>query len=226
MARIWIELEAGSTVFTDHTLGEPYFPVDWKAPEGFNSEGNKPSFIWQWIDSTSIIPAGSVETDYITISENKTSAFHRMFFQTNLPIGEYELRAGLHDIPLSERGYTGFVDKCYWEFLQEIIEDDLCYPNVALYAISALATSKLSGSLPTVDMIAERTHLAIYNATTSSYDAVLANNPAWICYDLLHKARCLLVDEVTDAYIIEVYGIPHTQIDYLKFKEWADWCDE
>ena len=113
--------------------------------------------------------------------------------------------------PESTSQYTR--DSCFWSSSTEIIKQNLIYPGLAKYAITALATDQLSGSEPTFTCLAARDTVQVYNPGLSGYEPRDATNPAWAAYDLLHN---------------EEYGgnIPYTRIDFDAFLDMADYCDE
>ena len=76
-----------------------------------------------------------------------------------------------------------------------------------------------SASDPTVTWIQERKYIYAYNPLKKVYEQKPANNPAWVCYDILHICR-----KIGNEYV--VFGQPHERIDYDAFKAWADKCTE
>ena len=225
---IWKELEAGSTVFTDHVDGDPYAadPATWIIPGYSGQDYIIPNCIWHWVvDGQTIIQESAVTNAFVTISATKTSAFHRAWYKKGLAPGSYDIRVRFHDLPPAMGDNNGFVNAVYWEFYDEIIEESFSYPCTCVLGISALATSKLSGSMPTVDMVASRLSVWVWDPYMAQYTLKSASNPAWICYDMLHKCRQLANLNNSNIYEHVVFGIPYVRIDYYAFKAWADWCD-
>lgn len=228
---IWKELEEGSTTFADHAEGDPYTPDPsiWVIPGFPGADYAIPICTWHWaIDGETIIPESAFYTDYIKIQENKTGPFHRAWFTPGgLTPGTYAMRARFHDQPNDMGNSNGFMNEVWFEFYDEIIEEDFRYPNICVVGISAIATSKISGGMPTTTMKASRPYVWVYDPrpTFEYYYQASASNPAWICYDLLHKCRYLNDPNDGDVSKATVFGIPHTRIDYAAFKVWADWCD-
>ena len=118
--------------------------------------------------------------------------------------GQYEVRA----IVTADDG-SGTAMLPYMEYVEEIIYDDLTYPNTALLSLRALATGQLSGAAPRVTVLAERATVQVW--TGAAYESKDASNPAWAAWDLLHNAR---------------YGgdVAKERIIYADFVAWAAWC--
>ncbi len=85
------------------------------------------------------------------------------------------------------------------DYINEIVYDDFKYPAVALLSINALATDQLNGGYPVITCESNNTTTLDINKPK--------NNPAWACYDLLQRE-----------------GIPDSDIDLVKFQDWADFC--
>ncbi|MCG8640538.1 MAG: phage tail protein [Desulfobacterales bacterium] len=94
---------------------------------------------------------------------------------------------------------------------QEIVVEDLAYPTLAKYAVSALATDQLSGGMPTFTCMADRSTVMVWDESGSpAWTAKRATNPAWIVWSLLNEHA----------------KIPNSRIIWEDFKTWADYCDE
>jgi predicted phage tail protein len=107
-----------------------------------------------------------------TISNSVSSTFRKTFKSDTLAPAKYHIRAKLITAPETSSRYSS---DCYFEYITEEVGDDFTYPNMALLAVTALATDQLSGSMPTVSCI----------ATSRS------NNPALICKDMLLNSGVL-----------------------------------
>lgn len=229
-AALWREIEAGSTTPGDHAEGDHYDvdPGLWSLAGYDSHDYARYVNIWHWVTlGDVIIPEGiPATTDYILITHSLSTAFRSAYFRTGLPAGQYDIRVKLYqNINVDDDVYVYF-DTVYFDYYREIIEDDFTYPNVALLSISALPTSKLSGGISTVDLVATRSTVYVYDVDQAIYVTKSATNPAWICYDLIHKAR-YLQDSVTLAYGITVFGEPHDRLDkyWDWWSGWAAWCD-
>jgi hypothetical protein len=212
---VWVELEAGSTTYADHTEGEPYEPDEeewfYIPPAGVEDYGYnvRPTYIWRWMTAQTVKGPGSIAYDYIRITGAQSTPLRRIAQRDRLPAGEYQIRARLRDVYEDGPRYGTDV---YWEYFQEVVYDDFSYPGTALLSISILATDQLSGGIPKVDVLISRDYVSVYVPSTQSYVDKLSNNPAWACYDMLHNS---------------IYGaaIPHERINYDAFSEWASYCD-
>lgn len=72
--------------------------------------------------------------------------------------------------------------------VNEIVSDDLAYPNVALLAIRAVATDQLSGQIPTVLATIKGKKVWTWDGvstTSPNYTFAWSDDPAWIAHDIL-----------------------------------------
>jgi len=123
-----------------------------------------------------------------------------------LTAGAYKVR--FKTDKLSEPDRPSMKDQ-YLEYLSGITEDDFRYPGKSLLAISAIATDQLSGGLPTVSCVCTRNYVPVH--TGAGWEDKPANNPAWVCYDML----------VNDEY---GGGVSYTKMIYADFLAWANFC--
>lgn len=138
-----------------------------------------------------------------TVSGNTRSAYRVYHEVTGLSAYQFQVRVKYNVAPALGAGH---VNRCVWESLQEGITDAFTYPNTALLAIEALATSALSGAFPRLSAIVSRPYVLVDGVAKS------ATNPAWICWDLLSNQR---------------YGgrIDESRLIAAEFQAWADFCD-
>lgn len=164
---------------------------------------------WQYraVGSATWLAGG---TEAITAATKET--IKRYFATGALAAGNYELRARFTSAPPTG---TRYGNRAIWEYVQEIVTDDFSYPGRSLASLKAIPTEQLSGSsgAVTYKMLATRSTVQVWNPATSAYVAKAATNPAWACYDALHHQE---------------YGlrVAASLIDYARFSEWADWCDD
>ncbi|WP_164522323.1 host specificity factor TipJ family phage tail protein [Halocella sp. SP3-1] len=156
------------------------------------------------------------------ISGEYTYAFKRSCTINNLPKGQYEVSVQCTGI---DHEGTGDANTVYWTALTGIIYDDFVYPNKVLVGLKALATDQLSGSMPTIHWTQTRNNVWVWNPNTNQYEQKAANNPAWACYDLIHRCR-RLKNINTGQYEHVVSGIPAARIDYQAFVDWAEFCND
>ncbi|WP_027367596.1 host specificity factor TipJ family phage tail protein [Desulfocurvibacter africanus] len=202
----WVELEAGSKDRQAHVEGERYNPSkDKQCHVGgiFRSR-----YIWRWIYGETIYVPGEIELDYVEMLGSKPSALRQVFWFDNLEAGEYEVRVRFAEQPPTGQSYG---TDAYLEFVQTSITDDFSYPGTALLAVRALATDQLSGGMPRITCLAERSSVLVYDPEQDLAEH-RPTNPAWACYDLLRS---------------ELAGnVPVERILYPAFKSWAEWCEE
>lgn len=157
-----------------------------------------------------------------TITEAKNTAFFRTYRLDNLSAAQYEVRA----LCTAKSGTsTRYSTHVYWTQLSSIMYDDFTRPGKVLVGIKALATSQLSGCVPTVTWLQTRDKVWVWNAETSTYDQKSATNPAWAAYDMIH--RCRQIKNVhTGSYEFVVQGASASRAVYQDFVSWAAFCDE
>lgn len=165
------------------------------------------------------------------VSEALTSSFSRdyVMVSSSSNIGRRHIRCRRSAEEKPQYGQNDVRLQMY----EETINRGLTYPNVALLAVKALATDKISGGVPTISAIVSRSGLYVwnenlYNGTTGgygAYDTVRANNPAWICYDILHGCRAINSTVDQQWRYLQTGPIKAENIIYQDFKDWADFCD-
>ena len=165
--------------------------------------------------------AGSYSAwDTWTISAASSSAVRRVYRLDGLAAGQYDVR-----LTCTAKSGTTTRDatRVYWATLSHILYDDFTRPNKALLGIKALATDQLSGGRPTVTWLQTRATVWVWNG--SAYVSKPATNPAWACYDLIHRAR-RLKHPISGSWAYQVDGAPATMLIYQDFLNWATFCDD
>jgi len=111
----------------------------------------------------------------------------------------------------AESSFRGNSD-IYFSVLQEVVKEELSYPGLSKYAIKALATDQLSGTLPRFSCMSTRATVTVfdYELATPAWANKRATNPAWICYSLL----------------VDYAGIDKDRLIWDDWNTWADYCDE
>jgi predicted phage tail protein len=138
------------------------------------------------------------------MSGSDYSTTRKSIRKDNLTQGKYEIRVAFTQTPPTGSRYGSDI---YLDYIQEVYYDDFTYPNTALLAVNALATSQLSGSMPTVTCIADKQTVSVLGEDKP------ASNPAWASW-------LILTDTITGL------GINENKLSYDEFEEWAEWCDE
>jgi len=140
---------------------------------------------------------GTRPITYANISGSYRTAKRFTFSQANMNKAKYEV--SIKRIS----GYstdTRTSNDLQVDYINEIVYDDFIYPKTALLAVKAMATDQLNGSFPLITCLLDNTRTREYSKPK--------NNPAWGCYDLLKRE-----------------GIPDEDIDLVKFKDWAEYCE-
>lgn len=115
-----------------------------------SSNGNLSSWTVTYKVEYKLHAAGSyTDLGNIDINAFSRSAVRRVYRIEGLTAGQYDVRITKQSAD-SDFYHTGDLT---WDTVDEIVNEDLAYPNTALLAISALATNQLSGSEPTITSI-------------------------------------------------------------------------
>ena len=152
-------------------------------------------------------PVGGEWVTHVTRdwTEATTSAVRRVETIDDLPQAQHEVRVTRNTadptIPSRDRS------ELHFDSLQEIVKESLIYPGLAKYYVKITATDQLSGMAPSMSCLVTKSTVPVYDPDTGTWVPVSAANPAWICYDLLMKAR-----------------VPKERMLYYEFAEWADYC--
>ncbi|WP_418717332.1 TipJ family phage tail tip protein [Bilophila wadsworthia] len=144
----------------------------------------------------------------LTLSDAKRSAVMKYEeFGVERVAEPYKLRARRASGPTGDR----YISDVYWEYYHEVITDDFHLPGTALFAIWAMPTESLSGSIPKVTCSARR-DTAMLPASDGSTVARPLSNPAYAVLELALNAR---------------YGAGElaANVDLQSFELAADWCD-
>lgn len=162
-----------------------------------------------------------VNWDTKTISGKYTHAIRREYNKHSLPQGQYEVSVQCTYKSGSGDKYSNAV---HWTAVSGIVYDDFTYPNKVLVGLKALATDQLSGGMPRITWTQTRNNVWVWDPFTGAYEQKAASNPAWACYDIIH--RCRRVRNInTGSYEYSVSGVSAARIDYQAFVDWATFCD-
>lgn len=160
------------------------------------------------------------------IEKSENSNFKVSTRVDGLTAGQYESRVQVAAVAGTG---TRYVNTVRWQLMAGIVYDDFIRPNKILVGMTALATDKLQGGLPRVSWLQTRNHVKVWNPIggggSGAYENRSATNPAWICYDLIHRARSIR-NINTGLDEIQVRGDAASKIDYAAFAAWASFCDE
>lgn len=200
---VWVEVEQGTTSPTAHFEGEAAIDEQWQQT------------LWHWLSTTEYVYTSTPVT-YVTVSAYSSKVIRKKFVLPGITDkGQYEvyvenMTATLDDGKHGEAFYLGAV--------REVTSVNLTYPCTALVGLSAVASDQLSGSFE-FSCMTDGIYCRIW--TGSVWTVGSTDNPAWACYNVLTKPLF-----GTDLAVLEYKGIDPARIDHVKFKEWADWCDE
>jgi len=117
----------------------------------------------------------------VTYTEAKRSVLRRTTRIDGLDAGRYDVRVR-RTTAQSTSSTTN--DECHREAITEIINFGFRYPNTALLAIKALATTVLSSSLPRITCLVEGLKVKVF-ASATQYAVAWSDNPAWCVFDML-----------------------------------------
>lgn len=204
---VWTNLEYGSTNADAHEEGEIYAGM----PYVYINDGKKRMrHEWHWVEiGASVKNANTLLQNYVSITEEKTTALRRVFYVDRIPAGAYQVRARFAN-GICPSNSTRHFNTVYLDYVESIIYDDFSYPGSSVLALRALATDKISGNMPIISFVATRSTVPVW--TGSFYTNLPATNPAWASYDILHNSH---------------YGggVPYSKIIYSDFLAWANNCN-
>jgi len=149
----------------------------------------------------------------MSMSAAKKSAVRRSFMSAVLDNNKYEIRVR-RTTPKSTDDKV--MDEVYLSDVNEIVLQELTYPNTALVALKITLGTQISG-VPRVTFMHGGRLIQVYGSQTDGADkkwyTAASSNPAWVVWDMLTNKR---------------FGgaMPTSRIDFLAFQEWADYCDE
>ena len=95
--------------------------------------------------------------DTFTVSALNRSVVRRSFKKTGLTAGKYDIKVTRISAVSDSFHTSGF----QWTQIDELIPEDLSYPNTALLALDFLATDQLSGSTPNITAIVKGRKISI-----------------------------------------------------------------
>lgn len=151
-----------------------------------------------------------------------TNPFKRSYQIGGLLKGRYTV-----SIEVIQQGGTNdrHINDCYWSLLSGVMYRNFIHPGKALVAVRALATDQLSGSMPEVSCLVSRDLVYVFNPHSNQYEEKPANNPAWACYDIWHRALPM-TDPRNNSSLWVRKGVPHEYLIYDEFEAWAAFCDK
>lgn len=105
-----------------------------------------------------------------------------------------------------------------WTATQQVINERLAHPGLALVAVKALASDQLNGQIPRITWEIDGVRVRVWDGVDDdapTFRWEWTQNPAWIALDILtHETRGMGA------------WVPMSMIDLPSFKAWADFCDE
>ena len=174
------------------------------------------------------LPSNGLEDNWMEwgswyLEENQQKAFSKAYQLDNLPVDQYDVRVQCSYASGSD---DDDVRDAYWTCLSHIVYDDFCRPGKVLLGIQALANDQLSGGMPQITWVQTRKYVWVWDPTpeVNQYVQRDADNPAWACYDLIHRCKRLM-NIHTKEYEFIHEGVDISRIDYQAFSTWADFCN-
>jgi predicted phage tail protein len=143
-----------------------------------------------------------------------SKAFTRVRTTGKLISGHYRVRGRM--LAKRDVNYPRDRTTTIWTSLTTILEQSLSHPNKVLLGIRIKATDQLNSGIPVVTWKQRRGTVLVYENNNWVYKD--AQNPAWILYDIIVKARMLSGQ-------VRVFGEPSERIDLPMFRAWAEWND-
>ena len=161
-----------------------------------------------------------LELGQFSIQEAKQSSFSRSYIFGTYSPDRFDVRVRILRI---EGGGPQYANKVMWTLLSHSITCELTRPGKVLTALKIKATNQLSNDVR-VDWLQTRNNVYVWDPSESKYVAKDATNPAWVCYDMIHRARPIKMAGDNPPLSFVVDGIPAKYIDYDAFNDWAFHC--
>lgn len=102
--------------------------------------------------------------------------------------------------------------RTYWTGLDEILDEFLTYPYLQTVSVSLKAQDELSGTVPVIRVVTNRTSIEVPNFNGSGTQTVNPTNNGYTAFDMLTN---------------NLYGggVDPTRFDEDFWQDWIDWCD-
>ena len=120
------------------------------------------------------------------ITKATNTAFEHAYRVDNLPAAQYEVRVQCVAKSGTNNRYS---TRVFWTQLSEIMYDDFARPGKVLLGVRALATSQLSGGMPSITWLQTRNNVWVWNPNTGQYEQKSATKPARATYGMIHRCR-------------------------------------
>lgn len=149
-------------------------------------------------------------TEEVLLTDHSTQEVRRQYGLTFPARAQYEIQVE-RTTPANDSSRTQ--NETSWIGIDEILDEELLYPNMQVLELNIKADERLRGNVPLVKVVGHRTSITVPNYNGVGTQAVDAANPAWVAYDILTN---------------DLYGAavsPLTRIDAISHDEWLDWCD-
>lgn len=144
------------------------------------------------------------------ITANARNPFDSWFTSQRLDRANYEIRVSR--LTPDDTKATGFSDVNVLA-VNEVTEETLSYPRLALLGVRQLPTNQVSGRPPQYDALVKGKRVRVYTTPSTSTEQ-WSDNPAW----------CLL-DFLTDTFDGLGAWIDTDHVDIQSFIDWAAFCD-
>jgi predicted phage tail protein len=186
---------------------------NFETKSGFGTNWVKPEFQYARQDDNGSW-GGWVPWFFEEFKDATPKRFTRVRVTGKLVSGHYRVRARM----FAKRAVNYPRDRTttVWTSLTAIVDQPTAHPNKTLLGIRIKATDQLNNGVPVVTWKQRRETVLVFE--DENWVVKDAQNPAWIIYDIIVKAR-MLSEEV------HVFGEPPERIDLPMFKAWAEWND-
>jgi len=152
-----------------------------------------------------------IRTAVKTITAQTSNAFDAWFDSGRLERAQYQIRI-TRRTP-DDTSATGFSELRVLS-LNDILEETLSYPKIALLAVRQLPTNRVQGRAPKYTSLVHGKIVKIYSNPTT-YTEEWSDNPSWCLRDFL-----------TDPFDGLGAWIKESDLDIDSFLDWGAFCDE
>lgn len=156
------------------------------------------------------VSSSASDLDYFEeVATNKNTPVRRQFdFEGETGRQTYDVKVARIS---ADPAVTTKKDTFFWVGLDELIDEELVYPYMSLFALHVEATEQLNGRVQSVAAVWDRGNITVPNFSGVGTVSRDSSNPAWAAFDLLTNERYGA-------------GIPATRIDETSWTAWANWC--
>jgi predicted phage tail protein len=208
--------QVGGSLIFDTVDDVDSFQITFRFPGGLykvsSSAGFKKRSVSILIEHRIVGPfgfGGWIKTGTKTLNEAISNSFDAWFDSPELERAQYQIRITRISEDLNKA--NGF-DEVHVLSINNVIDELLTYPGIALAAVRQLPSNRVQGSIPTYSFLVRGRVVRVFTDLTT-YTTQWSDNPAWCLLDYLTSREGL------GAWIND------RRVDLQSFLDWAAFCN-